>query len=382
MTDELKQLMNQFADEVKPTSLHEAAVRRSRRGTRRNAGLAAVTALAVTGGAILGLNGLAFGDSNDPAPAASPAIQLDGVFYEALTTTDVSESIHQWTVDAPQRVAVASDGPENRYADTANVSPDGRYIGYITRDTLAEDGFNYLGRFMLLDVQSGEHRELGEYNTEWDSCSAPTWTADGRLFLDLGTKADDRYGFHDPQTGDFTATVDPGGCDVQIAQDENGQDLFIASRILGGDVYDINVTTADGETTTSPLREIFMESGIHIHNLTAVSDDGRFACLRTTARPSFLSDDIPDDPLRSCDYIVETATGELIMTTNENAPQDIPRVSGEFASVAALAVPGYILVAKSDNHGYQLIDFAGEVVDTIETESTGENIQLLGYVPA
>ncbi|MFD0557236.1 hypothetical protein FB566_2494 [Stackebrandtia endophytica] len=380
MTDELKHLMTRLADEVKPASLHEAATRRSRQVSRRHAGLAGIAALALVGGAVVGLNGLAFGDSNEAAPAAAPEVQLDGVFYETLTTLDVSDAVNRFTVDDPTRVEVASGGSGNLFTDTANVSPDGRYISYLTHDTQAEDGFNWIGRFMLLDIQSNEHRELAEFNTESDGCSAPTWTPDGRLFLDLGTDAEDRYGLYDPATDDFSTTVDPKGCDVQVARDEDGKDLFIASEHLGGDTFTINMTTADGDTTESPLRKIFRELDININNLTAITDDGQLACLRTTARPTYTGHE-SYDPRRSCDYVVEIASGKLLMTSNEDAPQDVPRAPGGFASVATFAVPGYLLVAQPLGAGYQLIDFAGDIVETIDTEQNSE-VQLLGYIPS
>lgn len=375
MTDELKHLMTRLADEVKPTSLHEAATRRSRQASRRNTGLAAVAALALAGGTVVGLNGLAFGDSSDPAPAASAGTQLDGVFYETSAETD--EAIRQWTSESPQPVPVAPGGPENRYTATAKVSPDGRYISYVTVDT--DDDPGYSGRLMVLDVQSAEHVQLSEYDWELRICSVPTWSPDGRLFVDHGGDGEDRYGFYDLETDTFTASVDPRGCEVQVAEDGNGDDLFIAVEHLGGDTQDLNVTTAQGTTTKSPIKEILRKTRSNLSNLTAVSPDGEYACLRVGEG---MSGNFTEQ-VRTCDYIIEIATGTLIMTTSEATEGQLAsRSPGGIASVNAFAVPDHILVTLPDGNGYQLVDFSGEVVATVESQSTVANPLLVGYVPA
>lgn len=392
MTDQLKQLLNDMADEVKPTSLHADAARQSNRASVRNTVMAAVAALLIVGGGLVGVNGLGMSEpaedvAGEPSPetghrspADYPDAQLDGVFYDGYFSQGDGESIFAWTADDPEPSAVVLGAPDSGYYHTGVISPDGQYIAYLQYGDANVPGGPLTGKVMVRDHSGEVHVEIFEYDKAEGVCSLPTWSPDGRLFVDHGRDADERYGFYDPDTGDFTPTTAPKGCGVKIAQDDNGDDLFIALEFLGGDTFDLTVTTTDGETTWSPAREKLINTLGTINYLTDVSADGRFACLRVSTG---YSGDL-ERPTH-CEYVVEIETGELVMAlegaVDDQAADESPDGVGNPAS---LAVPGHVLVYDRTTAEYKLADLNGQVVDSVPAalaDGHGEP-QLLDYVPA
>ena len=397
MTDQLKQLMNNMADEVKSASLHEQAVFQSRRTTKRRTVLAAVAALTVVGGGMAGFNTLAaseptgdmaaeqstadarFEETDARPPVDYPVAELDGVFYDSWFEQGVSSTIATWSSNAPEPVELVTGGPDAGFYNTGVISSDARYVAYLGfADTEGDDVDR---RVVVHDLVEDTDRELTDFPDSGGACSLPSWSPDGRLFVDHGTKSNQRFGFYDPATGDFTPSASPVGCQVTVAEDDNGEDLFIAVHESEG-VRDIVLTTASGETTTSPVaRKLPDEHGV-ILKLVDVSSDGRYACLRV----GDVSDDEDSvvDRMPLCEHIVQIDTGDLvtvIRSLDEGPQGDSPVGTG---GLWTLAVPGHILVYNTAALEYILIDMNGNVVDTVSPDYDNVSTEplLLDYMPA
>lgn len=364
-TEQLKNLLTDMADEVEPVSVHRQAAARSRRIANRRILVASLTSVAVLSGAVTGYAAIA--DGGDPAPPATtdgPA----GTFYGATFEQGRGDALWSWQPGDEKPTEVIEPGTDDgRYYDTGAVSPDGRYIGYLTEPT------GDRGEVRLRNLDTGDVTTLAEYSADGSTCSAPAWTPDSdRLFVDRGDDFDQRFGYVDVSSRKFEPLVDQQvGCSATITRYPEGDMVMSLRKEKGKVVIDQNFNR-EGVHGTLPIEEELEHTGQpYVRELTAISADGRYVCLNT--------DDVAApiaglDRLGICSTLYDLDADELI---------EMP-IEGDdwFASASAFAAEDRFLVYTESGAKARLYRFDGTLAtETATPWQDDEDFMPLGYLP-
>lgn len=384
-TKQLKDLLTDMADEVQPTRVHERAVAQSKRIGRRNAILASITALLLTGSGLFGFSVLAHGMGNDGEHQVadgelptSDVNKLSGTYYQVMDPDSGPESVVSWQPggDEVAEPLTAID-TEDQYYNTGNVSPNGEYFSYMTSPSNDGGDPEVTDRIFVASFADTASGEVAQYSAAEDLCAEPVWAPDSkRIFVDRGSAGDgDRTGFVDVETSEFTSFPVENPCDAQVATNADGEDLVFSTE-ASGDSVEVYATNSSGERTATGAAKVMMESGRYITELVAVSPDGRFLCVSTESEPGSYTEDMSAGRYGYCDAIIDTGAKEEIEVFDNNGvlPTGSPSV---------FAIPGRLLLEGDDGKGngiHLLYDYDGKLIDEA-TSPMGEESLPSAFVP-
>jgi hypothetical protein len=368
-TEELRHVLTEIAEEVKVVPLHRRAVAQARRRARRTALLAAVAAVAVLSGGVAGAGALTGGAAGPEAAApgmAAPqadvtprdgiAERLTGRFFGSQFQQSGPDSLLTWHA-GDQALTQISTSDDPFFTLGLSVSPDGRYASSIDEQ----------GRVHVRELQSGQQRLAGQINMD-TACTEPVWAPDSRRLL--VTVNDQRAYFWDAETEVLTDVVPPRGCQARVAAGPYGEDVLFSVDGVPGELQVYRSDTL-GRSMPTALAGAVRDAGMHLVGLTAVSPDGRYACLSVNSEP----DDhrsLSANPF--CTMIAEVDSGRVL---------DIG--GGWLGTAAVFDAPGRILVTMGDGDMPTVLkSFDGEILDEVAAVSLrpdDEPPHLQRYVP-
>ncbi|MGH8793306.1 MAG: hypothetical protein ACRDXX_11750 [Stackebrandtia sp.] len=371
--EQLKHLLSDMADDVNQVPVHQRALAQSRRIGIQRAVLAGITALAVLGGGVAAATAFSTDPDQVPMPSTSDESEplptgdvdkLDGVFYDAYYVAQglSEDQLVTWSVDEDP-AAVAT--PVAPVAMSVNVSPDGRYASWLNENYRPEvaDLSQGIGGMGIVFPDSLDTDEF---------CSAPVWSPDSkRLFVTDGADSSFFWDAGGEEAEEVVAT--PRGCHVQPALDEDGEDvLFSIDRIDGQ--TEIVRTDATGEETITEVGGAVRNTGQYLRGLVAVSPEGRFACVHVGTEDDYFGGIDEGD---GCTMIVDTVTGEIVdLPVKQNDDEYV------YGSSAVFSVPGRLLVQEPNKAVWQLYDYNGNLLDSVEqVYIDGADPDRVGYVP-
>lgn len=381
-TEQLKNLLSDMADEVKPMSVHKRAVAQSQRMRLRQAAFASVTALVLVGGGVAGVAALADDGTGEAAGLPTSDVnKLEGTFYEGYFEQGGGESLGAWETGEDTVAELIPKGTDDgSYAHTASLSPDGAQLAYLTFSAEYTEPGN-ADKIKVRDLKSGKITEVAEYSGMAKTCSEPTWAPDGRrLFIDRGSEFDERTGFVEVATGEFTPVEVKNPCNARVIEDANGEELIFSTAKTSDDTVDVVATGADGKRRTTKVAQAAKEYDVYVRELVAVSPDGRFVCVNTnTDRNGY--DESAGDRFGTCDLVVDNETGEVV------EPFDGAHDNDEvFGSPSMFAVPGRLIAEEAtgddnQNETQQMYDYEGKLIDEVDSASAGNDDPVLAFVP-
>jgi Tol biopolymer transport system component len=267
-------------------------------GTTASTGVAVVLQYDSTTGATAVVNTNGIGGSVDVDESYGPEVTPDGRFiafarHEGSTNSGYA-SVHVWDAQLASDTLVSDNGsgvPTNTASHTPNISPDGRFVAFLSNATnlvgnTVDNGFHVY----LRDLQSNT-TQLVDVDTNGIGSTDDTLTT-------LSLSADGRY----------VAFGSPDGSLAGL--DENrADDVFVRDLVAGTTemISQRNVTVipqaADGFTTMSP---------------SSVSADGRWMAFT-----SWADDLVPNDTNQALDVFVRdlvNGTNFLVSVGSDGGP--------------------------------------------------------------
>ena len=256
-------------------------------GTTTSTGVAVILQYDSTTGATAVVNTNGIGGSVDVDESYGPEMTPDGRFiafarHEGSTNSGYA-SVHVWDAQLASDTLVSDNGsgvPTNTTSHTPNISPDGRFVAFLSNATnlvgnTVDNGFHvYLRNLPSNTTQLVDVDTNGVGSTD-DTLTSLSLSADGR----------------------FVAFGSPDGSLAGLDKNRAG-DVFVRDVVAGttGMVSQRNVTVipqaADGFTTLSP---------------SSVSADGRWVAFTSRA-----DDLVPNDTNQTLDVFVR----DLVNGTN------------------------------------------------------------------
>jgi Tol biopolymer transport system component len=267
-------------------------------GTMTSSGTAAVLQYDSTTGATAVVNTNEVGGSVDVEVSYGPEMTPDGRFiafveHEGSANSGYS-SVHVWDVQLASDTLVSDDGsgvPANTASHTPNISPDGRFVAFLSNatnlvgNTLA-NGFHVY----LRDLQSNT-TELVDVDTNGVGSTDETLTT-------LSLSADGRYVAFGSPDGSLV------GSDNNHAEDVFVRDLVAgATEMISQRDATVVPQAADGFTMMSP---------------SSVSSDGRWLAFTSRA-----DDLVPNDTNQALDVFVRdlvNGTNSLVSVGADGGP--------------------------------------------------------------
>jgi hypothetical protein len=267
-------------------------------GTTTSTGVAVILQYDSTTGATAVVNTNGIGGSVDVDETYGPEMTPDGRFiafarHEGSTNSGYA-SVHVWDAQLASDTLVSDNGsgvPTNTTSHTPNISPDGRFVAFLSNATnlvgnAVTNGFHVY----LRDLQSST-TQLVDVDTNGVGSTDDTLTT-------LSLSADGRY----------VAFGSPDGSLVSL-DDNRAEDVFVRDLVVGTTemISQRNVTVipqaADGFTTMSP---------------SSVSSDGRWMAFTSRA-----DDLVPNDTNKALDVFVRdlvNGTNFLVSVGSDGGP--------------------------------------------------------------
>ncbi|ADD42909.1 hypothetical protein [Stackebrandtia nassauensis] len=267
MHDHLTTDMKALADRARTVDLTErthATARRLRTTRIAVAGVAAL-ALAVGTGAVWTTTALPQGGNGVPPAASTDRLttKLDGRFVFTRGSEVVT-----WTPGGDPEVL---DGIEDPNPETFRFSPDGVLLSYLDQD----------GQLHVHDVADDAEIRVPDRDIVDASADPPVWTPDSqRLWIDTG-REEDRYGFYDVDSGEFTPSQEPAGRDTVVVRSPDGDGEMLISLREASDGNELVSVTPDGDEQVlaeSPVQG----TGEYITDILSTDVDGSRMCLDTS----------------------------------------------------------------------------------------------------
>ncbi|MFD0555445.1 hypothetical protein FB566_0650 [Stackebrandtia endophytica] len=370
MNSRLHDDMTDLASEATSPDLYDRVLSTSRRQLIRRNTIAGLVAVMVISGVVVGANVYADPAGQGTGLAASEADEpedLRGTLFDAFVAPNRNGYTLFTRTPGSEPTVVADLTAVS--AQSPRLSPDGTLLSWLAVD---EDTPEAPHTLMIRVLESGEDFEIADdIPADVADCVTPTWTPDGsRLFVDRGEeRTADRYGFIDIDSDEFTPLPGFRGCDPQVAT-VSGREVVYS--IDGTEVF---ATEIGGDAVATPIAAALASEGLKTDHLTAVSDDGRLACVDGDAI------DAPGGRTGSweCDLIVEVDTGDIL---------DLSTQGDWSANATVFDHPaGLILhVREQDENGYTvdilaLVGADGSIVDEVDWFLTSDEYESLfvGY---
>ncbi|MEV0649288.1 hypothetical protein AB0I28_28935 [Phytomonospora sp. NPDC050363] len=306
----------------------------------------------------------------EPSPVEESVVELTGTFYylkpdyvprgEDGMSADTQDLL-SWREGGTPRTVV-EDMP---LTPTANVSPDGRYLSYVSG-----------GRLVIRDLASGRQWPIMEYSDE-QLCAVPVWAPDARrLFVHRGAPGEGGpAGFYDITTGTFTQVGDVPGCHVRVGADETGRDLLTYTA-YGTDDQTTVVRGAD-DAEPDAVVDWNVLPGRWIYQPFSVSADADMMCVDTIEEAAF--------PADSSDLRSDFCTTILRLETKERGRPDVVEVDVDGAGLqqALMFADSFVARVFSDDGGTELrlLSPDGAELDELSEPMWEEEPTLLAYVP-
>jgi Tol biopolymer transport system component len=256
-------------------------------GTTASTGVAVILQYDSTTGATTVVNTNGIGGSVDVDESYGPEMTPDGRFiafarHEGSTNSGYA-SVHVWDAQLASDTLVSDNGsgvPTNTTSHTPNISPDGRFVAFLSNATNLVGNAVANGFHVYLRDRQSNTTQLVDVDTNGIGSTDDTLTT-------LSLSADGRY----------VAFSSPDGSLVSLDKNR-AEDVFVRDLVAGttGMVSQRDAAvipqTADGFSTLSPL---------------SVSTDGRWVAFTSRA-----DDLVPNDTNQALDVFVR----DLVNGTN------------------------------------------------------------------
>lgn len=372
MTDRLKSDLTAMAKEASTVDLRDRVLEGSRQlGFQRRVAACAAALVVLFAGAV----GVAVewgpitGDAAPPAQqTADPMTSTDplagDLYYQGPggtgTDTDVVTLTRQRADGTVEEVYEASG-----VYSPMTVSPDGRYAAWSARDT---DTGGY--KLVLLDLATGDTRDLYSFDTMVSECPSPVWTTDAEPSI-LATDphgGGDGLVIYEVETGRSRQSIwipeDMRGISHCLPTGANDEfNVYFTVKRGAGSPPDLVKITGDGDVVSlDPLvhpAETFDLAGSVFTGMSPVGDQ---VCVQLAdPDPGIHANDFP-----YCDLRMDMS-GRLLTDPQER--------------VSVLFLADSRFLSRHPDGTVTVTDARGKVVDSGTEAAAAQSLTMTAYVP-